>query len=344
MSTPVNLNLHLSPAHIAAIQANPDIGHIVDAPFPGAPLAIAFGFVSWDAPPIFDFAGRLHKFEALSGQSVNRILVRDPANLWYHHGVPGLGHDVHSVARALGRLIAQLKPASITTLGQSMGAYAAVMFGALLNVDRVLAFGPMSYFRSNWARRDGDTRWLRVMEWLDRFPPRQRYDDLPALLVSMSQRPAVHLVFGTGAETDPTEANHDALHAARFGMVDGIEIQTIPESGHTVVEWLIKNKQIDRILADRLLPPLHDLRERLTVSALPAPDHSTFRSFDDNWRMWIGEKLILKANSDQLMEALASHGFQPGEAQREIYRALRSPYLRSAARLARGTIKASGAP
>jgi hypothetical protein len=331
---PVNLDLHLSQAQIGAIQANPDIGHIVDAPFPGAPLVVAFGFVSWNAPPIFDFAGRLHKFEALSGKPVNRILVRDPANLWYHHGVPGLGHNVHSVAIALGRLIAQMKPASVTTLGQSMGGYAAVVFGALLNVDQILAFGPMSYFRSDWARRDGDSRWLGAMETLDRFPPPQRYDDLPALLASAPRLPKVDLVFGTGAEADPKEINRDALHAARFGAVPGVDIHTIPESGHAVVEWLIKRKRIDNVIANWLLPTSPDPAIKRGVPDLAAPGKPAFRTFDDTWRTWIGERLIGKASSEQLMQALTRQGFHPGEAQHEIYKAFRSPYLQSAARVA----------
>ncbi|WP_275228387.1 hypothetical protein [Novosphingobium album (ex Liu et al. 2023)] len=189
MSLPSILDAHLDTAAIAAVQANPDAGYLIDAPYSEAPLVISFGFVSWNELPAFDFVGRTRKFEKAMGRPINRILVRDPANFWYLYGVPGLGHDVDAVTSALRGMIARLRPTSVSTVGQSMGGYAALMFGALLEVEQILSFGPLSYFRSDRARRDGDTRWLATMEKLDRLPPvGPRYDDLPALLASVARR------------------------------------------------------------------------------------------------------------------------------------------------------------
>ena len=53
---------------------------LVDRIVPGAPLVIAFGFVSWTSRPAFDFYGRLRKLEQVSGQPLNKILVRDSGN------------------------------------------------------------------------------------------------------------------------------------------------------------------------------------------------------------------------------------------------------------------------
>jgi len=326
------LNAHLDATVLAAAQANPDVGYLVDAPYPDAPLVITFGFVSWDDLPKFDFVRRLQKLEASSGRGINQIMIRDTANFWYQHGVSGLGRDVDGVALALRRIIAQLQPASVSTLGQSMGAYAAVLFGALLGADQVLAFGPLSYFRSDWAQRDGDTRWLATMEKLDRFAPARHYDDLPGLLASLPRIPATHLVYGTGPEAGEEFANFDALHAARYEGIPGVDVHIIPEANHAVVEWLIKMKLIDTMLSQLLLPDKARKRRAAGPKLAKSRGQAEFRDFDDGWRTWIAENLALKANQEQLLRDLMNQGFHAGEAQREIDKAVRSPYLIDAER------------
>lgn len=320
----------------AVAQADPDIGYVVDAPHEGAPLIITFGFVDWAALPNFDFVGRLRKLEATVGQPLNLILVRDTANFWYQHGVGGLGGDVDAVATSLRRLIADLRPSSVFTLGQSMGGYAAILFGALLGVDQVLAFGPLSYLRSDWARRDGDTRWLKIMETLDRHPPARRYDDLPALLADLSP-PPVHILYGTGTEPDGSP-NMDEVHARRFASIAGVSVERIPEAPHAVVKWLIDAGRINAVLRQWLSPgAITETGRRktnmpLADSALPdAPIHDPF---NDGWRAWIGENLTLGVSPDVLLSVLVSNNFHPGEAQREIDKADRSPYLQVARHLA----------
>lgn len=319
---------------MAALQVHPDVAYLVDAPHPQAPLVITFGFVSWDELPIFDFVRRLRKLEIAREQPLNWILVRDPANLWYQHGVPGLGRGVDEVAVALRSLIAQLQPNSLSTLGQSMGGYAAVLFGALLNADHILAFGPLSYLRSDWARRDGDTRWLASMEKLDQFPPAQRYDDLPSLLATLPRMPVVHLLYGTGLEADLQLTNYDPLHLARFAKVPGVEIHKVPEAGHAVTEWLVKMKRMDGVLEHLLLPGRPHMTGAPYIDLSGSPSHPDYRRIDQGWRSWIAENLALDASREQLLGDLVSFGFHPGEAQSEIDRAFRSPYLQAAARLA----------
>ncbi|MCI4592201.1 cupin-like domain-containing protein [Sphingobium sp. BYY-5] len=320
----------------ANAQADPDIGYIIDAPHEGAPLIITFGFVDWAALPKFDFVGRLRKLEATTGQPLNLILIRDTANFWYQHGVDGLGRDVDAVAASLRHIIADLRPSSICTVGQSMGGYAAILFGALLGVDQVLAFGPLSYLRSDWARRDGDLRWLSVMETLDRHPPARRYDDLTALLAGLPH-PPVHILFGTGAEAEGG-LNMDEVHARRFSGIAGVTVERIPEAPHAVVKWLIDTGHMDNILLLWWSPVANPGRER-PRNIMPScdaalPEEVVHDVFNDGWRAWIGENLALGASPEGLLPALVAHNFHPGEARREIDKAYRSPYLQAARRLA----------
>jgi len=325
----------LSRAQVQAAQADPDIGFLVDAPHPGAPLVITFGFVSWDALNGFDFVGRTRKLERQWGQPINRILVRDTANLWYQHGVAGLGADVDSVAASLRQLIGQIGPASVSTVGQSMGAYAAILFGALLGADKVLAFGPLSYLRSDWARRDGDTRWLAVMDKLDRFAPAQRYDDLPTLLQQLRWPGKLHIVIGSAAEGAADGANLDVLHARRFVAVPGVSVQEYVLAPHAVVQWLIDQRLIDAVLGQHLLPVAVELPSAVVPAEAPnAPDlEPSGQPMTDSWRSWMAENLAQGGTPDSLLPVLVAKGFGVGEAQRELDKAARSPYLAPALRL-----------
>lgn len=322
--------------------SNPDIGFIVDAPHADAPLVIAFGFANWEALNDFDFDGRTLKLAESTGVPLNRILLRDTANLWYQHGVSDLGRDADEVAGALRGWIERLRPSSVNTVGQSMGGYAAILFGALLGADRVLAFGPLSYLRADWARRDGDTRWLPALDKLQRFPPARLYDDLPALLAATPRPPAMRVVIGSASEPGQP-VNLDRLHAQRLAECPGVSVQEFPQAPHAVVQWLIEQGHIDGLLQQWLLPdacalPLQSNNASRTGGD-QSPNASTASAFTDTWRSWIAENLALGSTTDALLPTLVAQGFNLGEAQRELDKAARSPYLQPARRLAQRVLK-----
>src|SRR6478672_11288897 len=69
----------------------------------------------------------------------NRILVRPAGKGWYHDGVTGLGATIEETAAALRKIIATMQPSHVAMFGASTGGYAAIAFGSLLQVDRIVA-------------------------------------------------------------------------------------------------------------------------------------------------------------------------------------------------------------
>src|SRR5471032_985145 len=151
---------------------------MVDHVIPGELLVITFGFVSWDKRPDFDFYGRLKKLEEISGRHINKILVRDSGNAWYHRKIDGLGLHVDETAAALRTLVQAIAPSKVITIGQSMGGYAAIMYGLLLDVQQVISFGPLSFLDVGQSRLYHELRWLAVMQKLADDPPPSGYYDL----------------------------------------------------------------------------------------------------------------------------------------------------------------------
>ncbi len=273
---------------------------LVDRIVPGAPLVIAFGFVSWTSRPAFDFYGRLRKLEQVSGQPLNKILVRDSGNAWYHRQIAGLGNHVDETAQALRELVRRIVPSTITTLGQSMGAYAAVMFGLLLDAQQIVAFGPLSFLDVQQARLYHELRWLPVMESLAQDPPLSGYYDLAALCrARATEHTQLHLLFGTrpdAANPGASESvNLDAMHAQRLAAFGRCTLHPFPQSGHAVVQHLIDTKRINGVLASCILG--------LTLEEEPMPEIGAA------WQDWVAENLRLGCASEQLVAVLQQHGF-----------------------------------
>lgn len=275
---------------------------LVDRIVPGAPLVIAFGFVSWTSRPAFDFFGRLRKLEQVSGQPLNKILVRDSGNAWYHRQIAGLGNHVDETAQALRELVRRIAPSQVTTLGQSMGAYAAVMYGLLLDAQQIVAFGPLSFLDVQQARLYHELRWLPVMESLAQDPPLSGYYDLAALCrTRATDDTQLHLVFGTrpdvanlGASASES-VNLDAMHAQRLAAFGRCTLHPFPQSGHAVVQHLIDTQRINGLLASCILG--------LTLAPEPMPEIGAA------WQDWVAENLRLGCAREQLVAVLQQHGF-----------------------------------
>jgi len=269
---------------------------LIDRVVPGEILVIAFGFVSWDARPDFDFYGRLKKLEQASGRHLNKILVRDSGNSWYHRAIAGLGEHPDDTVETLRALVAEIRPSKVVTIGQSMGGYAAVMFGLLLGVEQVVAFGPLSFLDVKQALLYHERRWIAVMRALAQQPPPSGYYDLAALGRERGGQTQLHIVFGTKPDRDDaTESvNLDAMHAHRLAAAGNCTLYPFPYSGHAVVQHLIDTKRINGLLA-RIIAGIELAPEPFDVT--PA------------WRDWVAENLKLGSPPAELVDILQQHGF-----------------------------------
>jgi hypothetical protein len=227
--------------------------YLVDRIYQNEPLIISFGFVAWDRLPQFDFYGRTKKLELSAGKSLNRILVRDVTNGWYHRGVKGLGGDIDEVTASLRQLIEKIEPSRVITIGQSMGAYAAIMFGQLLGADKILAFGTLSLLEPEKIRELDDTRWLPTLESLAAEKLRVKYFDLLELCQNSPNKPDLQLFYGQKPDSDTKgEINLDDFHAKRMATLPNCTLHPHPDSGHAIVKYLIDNGSIDRLLLENI--------------------------------------------------------------------------------------------
>lgn len=110
----------------------------------------------------------------------SRIFLRDPNTAWYQHGLPGIGENIHDIARYLEGKIAQSGASEVRFFGNCMGGYAAILCCALIGRGRAVAFAPQTGVISSDERHHLTARLFdkqkpehiyNLAEWLARNAP-----------------------------------------------------------------------------------------------------------------------------------------------------------------------------
>lgn len=132
--------------------------YIVDET-PGARVAlITFG--SFTNPgrsePSYAFMNTVLRMKRKRGLSFDAYYFKARANDWYFSGTegqPSLEHSVDIVSAVRNKYDEAL------FLGNSMGAYGALLFGLAVSATAVLAFSPQTRFDEPFCRNIGERRW-----------------------------------------------------------------------------------------------------------------------------------------------------------------------------------------
>jgi hypothetical protein len=234
--------------------------------YPHRPLIISFAFVDWNGTPEFDFFGRVKKLESTCGQPINKIYLRDRTANWYQNGVPGLGSCVSDVVTNLNTIIHHIRPNRIVTIGQSMGAYAALLYGLFLRVNQIVSFGGLSTIDAKLTEAWNDHRYLSTFKQMQLVEKPDRYLDLVPLLRDGRDhglRTVIDAYFGTfpsdcraAREVALNEGtvHVDALHAERIAAAyPNCRLHSYPNVGHLIAQHLVSEGKMDSILRRHIL-------------------------------------------------------------------------------------------
>jgi hypothetical protein len=94
---------------------------------------------------VFPRAGGKSAFDFVRATTpipVKKLFLRDSHMMWYQKGTPGVGESVPEVAEFVRRIADREKVRRIVAIGNSGGAFAAIMIGAMIGADEVQAFNP----------------------------------------------------------------------------------------------------------------------------------------------------------------------------------------------------------
>ena len=194
------------------------------------PTGIAFGYLP---PAMLDALFAEH--------NVNAIYLRDFRKRAYRTGVISLGRDEAETIRTLKRLAASLGPERLVTMGGSMGGFAALRYGALLEAYAALSFaGPTELFSTYQT--------TKPTIWNPNFFTRlmmERESELPNDLVPLlrsSEKTRFFQFFGEGLAADERQARRlEGLPNVSVMPVRGV-------NDHIVADHMIGDGSFDAML------------------------------------------------------------------------------------------------
>jgi pimeloyl-ACP methyl ester carboxylesterase len=164
----------------------------------------------------------------LDGLPARKLLVRDLQRAWFLRGLPGISRNVPETAAFLNREIETARARRVVMIGFSLGGFAAMLYGHLLQVAEVHAFSPQTFVSLGRRLRHRDSRWQRFVFKFHlssaAFAPR----DLQPLLARATGRTRQLVYYAT-------DSRLDTVHAEHVRGLPGVELCSHPEGGHRLV-------------------------------------------------------------------------------------------------------------
>jgi pimeloyl-ACP methyl ester carboxylesterase len=203
---------------------------------------VAFGGIKLKLGiPTFEF------FQLARGLPAHKLFFRDVHQAWYHRGLPGAGDRIDEIADFIRREVSSAGAQRIALFGNSMGGYAALLFGALVNAHEVHAFAPQT-FLSPWSLiRRRDFRWKRDIWRVYFSSDRSAYLDLREAL-RVAKETQFHVHFSARNKLD-------AVHARHLAGLANVHLHDYPEGGHRVVKTLRDDGTLQQIVRRALAEP-----------------------------------------------------------------------------------------
>lgn len=216
---------------------DPSSAVAVDLAEPSDAMLIAFG--GWAGAmgiPPFEFMNLTRSWPT------KRVYARDHARSWYHKGFPGIDDGPASNAAFLRSVVGDAGVERVVLTGNSMGGYAAMLYGLLLDASEVHAFAPHTTLvtaSESWFPEQADA--LAAVHAA--YAP--TYFDLREHMLAYRGRCQFHIHF---SEADP----YDAGYAAYVADAPGVHLHRYPVGDHNVVKDLRLTGELERILARAL--------------------------------------------------------------------------------------------
>lgn len=190
-----------------------------------------------------------YEFEAfLRNENIKACFVKDIKNRWYLDGIEGL-HDPYTVFVELSKIRSNAKVKYVVCVGNSMGGFAALWYGAWLGANLIHAFVPQVTVDRKVIP---DYRWDRSWNEIDElyhlnallYPQMRDLGEGLKPYATKDQHYVLH--FGTESQLDRQHANHF------LSQIDGrtnIQLRSYP-GDHRLVRSLKEDGHLRRLLIE----------------------------------------------------------------------------------------------
>lgn len=174
-----------------------------------------------------------------TGLPVKKLYLRDLHRAWFLRGLRGVTSNVGETVDFLRAEAASVHARRVILTGYSLGGFAALLYGSLLDADEVHAISPQT-FLSFWRRLCcGDNRWRRYVLPLH-FGPTKPFHDLRPWMEKCDPRTKLHLHFAS-------DSRLDTVHARYLANGPGVIVHDHKNGGHRLVTALMESGELRAI-------------------------------------------------------------------------------------------------
>lgn len=172
--------------------------------------------------------------------------------MWYQKGISPEIDSVDKLREYLEQKIKINKYKKVCFLGNSMGGYAAILFGTLLNIDTVYAFSPQTFIDNENRLLYKDSRWKRELDPLHVAPKHGRvssaYYDLKKVVARNTSGKSLktHITIYHGINV------LDQVHAMHLRECPSIYLVEYPSIEHNIARHMRDTGELQRILLSAL--------------------------------------------------------------------------------------------
>lgn len=205
-------------------------------------LYVFFGGIAAGlAIPPFEFCSAANILDA------SRLFIRDIAQCWYQCGIPGAGRSFVEIGDFIRGVQGSVGASRLTLVGNSMGGFAALLFGAFIRDCHVVAFAPQTFISPTLRLIHRDRRWAApVMRTYWRSAFREHVWCLSALYKCYSTPRSATIIASSSDRLD-------RLHAMRMQGFRGITVSLFEGGGHQIVRQLRDKGMLGEVLKNGFL-------------------------------------------------------------------------------------------
>ncbi|KAF0092731.1 MAG: hypothetical protein FD128_2849, partial [Hyphomonadaceae bacterium] len=167
-----------------------------------------------------------------TNKKVNTIFVKDFKQCWYQQGLLGLSDSIQETVEIIKKQLPENQK-NIYTIGTSAGGYAAILFGALLGADKIVAFAPQTILTKPIFRK---FKSLESKQGDIDFDG--EFANLKKLLETLDFKGSIHIHYGQKNLIDKAEAEH-------LAHLQFVHLHPWETNSHVIAGWLKKQDKLN---------------------------------------------------------------------------------------------------
>jgi hypothetical protein len=186
-------------------------------------------------------------FKITNGFEIDKVFIRDLEQSWYHKGLKDKADSLEQIAVFLKEQIIQKKYKKVICLGNSMGGYAAMVIGTLIEADMILAFSPQTFLNTKLREKYKDNRWK---EQIKAFPKdiKEELLDLRKFFEKnrLSDKSKIEIYFAL-------DERIDVMHVLHLKDIKNIKLIPYTQGGHQLVQMMRQKGDLYKLLRNNFL-------------------------------------------------------------------------------------------